>query len=134
MGLENLIDVEQQTLSGSGEQAAGIIAITKVAALAYLMFNLYSPPCFAAIGAMRAEVKSAKWFWGGVGLQLSIGYTVAYAVYTVGTLITDPAALDVTAAVAGGTAVLAMVAVVTVLMIRSGRKVKALSRPRRPIA
>ena len=64
------------------------IAITKVAALAYLMFNLYTPPCFAAIGAMNSEMKSAKWLWGGIGLQLGTGYTVGFLVYQIGTLIT----------------------------------------------
>ena len=67
---------------------AGVIAITKVAALAYLMFNLYTPPCFAAIGAMNSEMKSGKWLWAGIGLQLGTGYTVGYLVYQIGTLIT----------------------------------------------
>jgi ferrous iron transport protein B len=53
------------------------------------MFNLYTPPCFAAIGAMNAEMKSTKWLWAGIGLQLSIGYTVGYLVYQIGTLITE---------------------------------------------
>ena len=65
-------------LEGTGAEVAGIMAITKIAALAYLMFNLYTPPCFAAIGAMNSEMKSAKWLWGGIGFQLAIGYTVAY--------------------------------------------------------
>ena len=52
------------------------------------MFNLFSPPCFAAIGAMNSEMKSSKWLWGGIGLQLAVGYTVGYLVYQVGTLIT----------------------------------------------
>ena len=62
--------------------------LTKVAALAYLMFNLFSPPCFAALGAMNSEMGDAKWFWGGVGLQLATGYTIAFFVYQIGTLIT----------------------------------------------
>ncbi len=65
--------------------------LTKVAALAYLMFNLYSPPCFAAIGAMNSEMKSAKWLWGGIGLQLGVGYIVGFLVYQIGTLITTGA-------------------------------------------
>ncbi|MBE6966241.1 MAG: ferrous iron transporter B [Ruminococcaceae bacterium] len=89
VGLENLIDMDELALlEGAGAEAAGLIAITKVAALAYLMFNLYTPPCFAAIGAMNAEMKSAKWLWGGIGLQLGIGFTVGYLVYQIGTLIT----------------------------------------------
>ncbi|MEE3496934.1 MAG: ferrous iron transporter B, partial [Butyrivibrio sp.] len=60
-------------------------------ALAYLMFNLYTPPCFAALGAMNSEMKSAKWFWGGVALQLATGFTVGFMVYQVGTIITTGA-------------------------------------------
>lgn len=52
------------------------------------MFNLYTPPCFAAIGAMNAEMKSAKWLWGGIGLQLGVGFTVGCLVYQFGTLFT----------------------------------------------
>ena len=92
VGLENLIDTEELAMmEGAGAEIAGIMAITKVAALAYLMFNLFTPPCFAAIGAMNAEMKSAKWLWGAIGLQLGVGFTVAYLVYQVGTLITTGA-------------------------------------------
>ena len=88
-GLENFIDTDAlEMMEGAGAEVAGVIAITKVAALAYLMFNLYTPPCFAAIGAMHSEIKSAKWLWGGIGLQLGIGYTVGFLVYQIGTLIT----------------------------------------------
>lgn len=89
VGLENLIDTDAlEMMEGAGAEVAGIIAITKVAALAYLMFNLYTPPCFAAIGAMNSEMKSSKWLWGGIGLQLGTGYTVGFLVYQIGTLIT----------------------------------------------
>ena len=89
VGLENLIDTEELALmEGAGAEVAGVMAITKVAALAYLMFNLFTPPCFAALGAMNAEINDRKWFWGGVGLQLATGYTLAFLVYQIGTLIT----------------------------------------------
>ncbi len=89
VGLENLIDTDAlEMMEGAGAEVAGIIAITKVAALAYLMFNLYTPPCFAAMGAMNSEIKSKKWLWGGIGLQLGTGYTVGFLVYQIGTLIT----------------------------------------------
>lgn len=89
VGLENLIDTEELALmEGAGAEVAGVFAITKVAALAYLMFNLYTPPCFAALGAMNSEINDRKWFWGGVALQFATGYTVAYLVYQIGTLIT----------------------------------------------
>ena len=89
VGLENLIDAESLELAdGAGGQMAGILAITKAAALAYLMFNLFSPPCFAAIGAMNAEMKSGKWLLAGIALQLGIGFTVSFFVYQIGTLLT----------------------------------------------
>ena len=90
VGLENLIDTEElELMEGAGAEVAGVFAITKVAALAYLMFNLFTPPCFAAIGAMNSEMKSAKWLWGGIGLQFAVGYTVGFLVYQIGTLITE---------------------------------------------
>ncbi len=89
VGLENLIDTEDLAMmEGAGAEVAGILAITKSAALAYLMFNLYSPPCFAALGAMNAEISDRKWFWSGVALQLATGYTLGFLVYQFGTLIT----------------------------------------------
>ena len=89
VGLENLIDTEELALmEGAGAEVAGIMAITKVAALAYLMFNLFTPPCFAALGAMNAELADRKWFWGGVALQLATGFTIGFLVYQIGTLAT----------------------------------------------
>lgn len=126
VGLENLIDTEELALmEGAGEGVASVMAITKVAALAYLMFNLYTPPCFAAIGAMTSEMKSAKWVWGGIGLQLCTGYTVAYLVYTLGTLFTSPSSLNIGAAIAGLVAIIVMISVIVVIAKRSNSNIKA---------
>lgn len=124
VGLENLIDTEELALVGSGSEAAGIIAITKVAALAYLMFNLYTPPCFAAIGAMNSEMKSKKWVWGGIGLQMGTGYTVGYLVYTIGTLITNPSSLNVVMAICGAAVVMVFTVTVIGLIKNTDKKLK----------
>ncbi|GAB6956165.1 ferrous iron transport protein B [Mediterraneibacter glycyrrhizinilyticus] len=87
-GVTNLIDTDELALVGSGSEVAAVMGLTKAAALAYLMFNLYTPPCFAALGAMNSEMKSGKWLFGGICLQLATGYTIAFAVYQIGTLIT----------------------------------------------
>ncbi len=88
-GISSLIDTEELALmEGAGTEVAAIMGLTKAAALAYLMFNLFTPPCFAAIGAMNSEMKSAKWLWGGIGLQMGTGFIVGYLVYQIGTLIT----------------------------------------------
>ncbi len=123
VGLENLINTEELALmEGAGTEAAGVMAITKAAALAYLMFNLYTPPCFAAIGAMNSEMKSAKWIFGGIGLQLAVGFTVGFLVYQVGTLITEG---TVGAAfLPGAIAVIVMAAVIVALCINSENKLK----------
>ena len=86
--ISNLIDTEELELIGEGNAVAAVMGITKVAALAYLMFNLYTPPCFAALGAMNSEMKSAKWLWGAIGLQLATGFSVGFLVYQFGTLFT----------------------------------------------
>ncbi len=123
VGLQNFIDTDELAMiEGSGAEVAGIIAITKVAALAYLMFNLYTPPCFAAIGAMNSEMKSAKWLWAGIGLQLGTGYTVGYLVYQIGTLITTG---TVGAGfVPGLIAVTAFAVVLVALCLRSDKELK----------
>ena len=85
----NFIDTEELALTGGSAEVAAIFGMTKAAALAYLMFNLFTPPCFAALGAMNSEIKSRKWLWGGIGLQFATGYVVAFLVYQIGTLITE---------------------------------------------
>ena len=111
-GMFNLDDLEM--VEGAGAEVAAAFAITKVAALAYMMFNLYSPPCFAAIGAMNAEMKSGKWLWGGIGFQLGVGYTVAFLVYQVGTLITTGSLGN---GFSGGLIAVAVFVIILVLLI-----------------
>ena len=86
--ITSFIDTEELVLVGGANEVAIAMGLTKAAALAYLMFNLFTPPCFAALGAMNSEMQDKKWFWGGVALQLATGYSVAYLVYQAGTLIT----------------------------------------------
>ncbi len=125
VGLENLIDTEELALvDGAGVEVAGVMAISKVAALAYLMFNLFSPPCFAAIGAMNAEMKSKKWLFAGLGLQLGVGFTVGYVVYTIGTLITAPKTLNVGGSIGGLVGVIVFACIITGLIINSNKKIK----------
>ena len=123
-GISNLIDTEALEMAeGAGMEVAAVFAITKVAALAYLMFNLFTPPCFAAIGAMNAEIKDKKWLFGGIALQLGVGYTLGFLVYQIGTLITTG---SVGAGFFGGLmAVVIMVGIVVFLCINADNKLKA---------
>ncbi len=122
-GLTAFIDTEELALVGGANEVAMALGLTKAAALAYLMFNLYTPPCFAALGAMNSEMQSAKWLWGGIALQLGTGYTVAFLVFQIGTLIA-------TGGVGAGflpglIAVIAMIGILLVLMNRAEKKYAA---------
>ena len=118
--ITNFIDTEELELVGGGNEVAMVMGLTKVAALAYLMFNLYTPPCFAAIGALNSELKSFKWLLGAIGLQLATGFTVGFLVYQIGTLITTG---SLGAGFVGGLiAVLAFVCIAVVLILLANRK------------
>ena len=123
-GISNLIDTEALEMAeGAGMEVAAVFALTKAAALAYLMFNLFTPPCFAAIGAMNAEIKDKKWLFGGIALQLGVGYTLGFLVYQIGTLI---ATGSVGTGFFGGLmAVVIMVGIVVFLCINADNKLKA---------
>ncbi len=90
-GITNFIDVEELVMVSGGSTVAGIIGLTPVAALAYLMFNLFTPPCFAAIGAMNSEMEDKKWLMGGVAFQFGMGYVVSFITYQAGTFVTTGA-------------------------------------------
>ena len=121
--LTNFIDTEELALVGAGNEVAAVMGLTKAAALAYLMFNLFSPPCFAALGAMNAELQDKKWFWGGIALQLGTGYTLGFLVFQIGTLITTG---SVGAGFAPGLiAVIVMAIIVVYLVQRANRESKA---------
>ena len=125
VGLENFIDLEELAmLEGSGTEVAGIIAISKVAALAFLMFNLFTPPCFAAIGAMNSEMKSKKWLWAGIGLQFSVGYTLSFLVFFFGTLFTKGSFGETWMPLVGWAVVLVIVAIFTTLVIKRNKSLK----------
>jgi len=118
-GLTSFIDTEELALMGGANEVAMVMALTKVGALAYLMFNLFTPPCFAALGAMNSEINDRKWFWGGVALQFATGYTVAYFVYQIGTLITTG---TFGAGFLPGLVVVAAIAAVIVSLIKKTEK------------
>ncbi|OLQ84831.1 ferrous iron transporter B [Vibrio ponticus] len=90
-GITNFIDTEELALVSGSADVATVMGLSSVAALAYLMFNLFTPPCFAAIGAMNAELENKKWLMGGIGLQLGIAYVTAFVIYQVGTFATTGA-------------------------------------------
>jgi ferrous iron transport protein B len=123
-GITNFIDTDELALMGGANEVAMIIGITKVAALAFLMFNLFSPPCFAAIGAMNSEMKSKKWLWAGIGLQLGVGYTLGFVTYFFGTLFTGANFGSAWMPIVGWAITLALLGVLVFLIVRSKAKQK----------
>lgn len=119
--ITNFIDTEELELIGSGSTVAAAMGLTKAAALAYLMFNLYTPPCFAALGALNSELQSKKWLLGAVCLQLATGFTVGFLVYQIGTLITTG---SLGAGFAGGlAAIIVFVAIVVGIIVKNNRAI-----------
>ena len=118
-GMTNLIDTEELALVGAGGDVANVMGLTAVAALAYMMFNLFTPPCFAAMGAMNSEMQDKKWLWGGIALQLGTGYVVAFLTYQIGTLITTG---SVGAGFVPGLIVVAVLTATVVFLIKRADK------------
>ena len=127
-GISNLINVDELIIAEGAATSeialafGGGVQMSAAAALAYLMFNLFTPPCFAAIGAMNSEMKSAKWLWGGIALQVGVGFTAGYLVYQIGTLITTNTFGK--GFIPGLIAVAVMSGIVVYLCIKADRKVK----------
>ncbi len=123
LAFEHLIGEELEIIEGAGS-IADKMGIGAVAALAYLTFNLFTPPCFAAIGAMNAELKSKKWLFGGIGLQLAVGYTVGFLTYFFGTLITGGEFASVWMPIVGWSVVGAITIVICALILRKNKELK----------
>lgn len=123
-GITNFINLDELTLVGGATDVAMIMNITKVAGLAFLMFNLFSPPCFAAIGAMNSEIKSRKWLWAGIGLQLAVGFSVGFLVYFFGTLFTGANYGSAWMPILGWCIVLAIVGILAFMIIKKKKELK----------
>lgn len=88
---ENVVATFAILLAAASEEAlsmpGGVLTsfFTPVTAYAFLAFNLFTPPCFAAIAAMRSEMGDRKWLFRGLGFQLSVGYLVAMLITQIGT-------------------------------------------------
>jgi ferrous iron transport protein B len=123
--ITNFIDTENLALVGGASDVATVFGITSVAALSYLVFNLFTPPCFAAIGAISSEVESPKWLWGSIGFLFSLGYTLSFTIYQVGTLLTTGAFGS--GFIGGIITVTIMVGIIVFLMKKGDAKVKLAS-------
>ena len=124
-GISNLFDLDELAMiEGSEGVVAATFGISGVAALAFLMFNLFTPPCFAAIGAMNSEIKSKKWLWAGIGLQFAVGYTVGFTVFFFGTLFTGGSFGAVWMPIVGWAIVAVIVVIIGSLIAKKNKQLK----------
>ncbi|MFW6287211.1 MAG: ferrous iron transporter B [bacterium] len=119
-GITNFINPEELALVSGSADVAQVMGLTSVAALSYLVFNLFTPPCFAAIGAMNSEMENKKWLWGAIGSQFGMGYVVAFLTYQIGTLVTTGS--PGSGFIPGLIVVAAMIAYVVYLMKKGEQK------------
>jgi ferrous iron transport protein B len=124
--IANLINTDELAMvEGAADSVANIFGLSTAAALAYLMFNLFTPPCFAAIGAMNAELKSKKWLFAGIGLQFGVGYSIGFLVYFFGTLFTGGDFGAAWMPILGWAMVALFGAVIAALIIKKNKELKA---------
>ena len=131
-GISNLINAEEliiedganvsEIASAFGAGSGG--AMVPVAALAFLLLNLFTPPCFAAIGAMSSEISSKKWFWSGIALQFGVGYSVSFLTFFFGTLFTGGSFGEIWMPIVGWAVVMIMAAIITILIIKNRHSLK----------
>ncbi len=134
-GISNLFSLDELAMSeGSAGTVAATFGITSVAALSLLLFNLFTPPCFAAIGAMNAELKSKKWLFAGLGMQLGVGYTLAFLVYYFGTLFTGGAFAAAWMPLLGWAIVLSLFALTLALILSRRAQDKKRSEEKEAVA
>jgi len=119
---EHLINEDLEAVGSIGASNMGGISV--VAGLAFLMFNLFTPPCFAAIGAMNSEIKSKKWLWAGIGLQFGVGYSVGFLTYFFGTLFTTRDFGAIWMPILGWAIVGLFAAILAVMIIKKNKELK----------
>ena len=118
-GTPNKINADFELIGNGSETLQAVMGISVVIALAYLMFNLFTPPCFAAIGAMNSEIKDKKWFFGGIAFQFGIGYSLAFLVAFFGNLFTQVTYSSIWMPILGWAVVILFVGILTYLIIKN---------------
>ncbi len=103
-------------------------SISALAAYSFLAFNLLCAPCFAAMGAIKREMNSRKWFWFAIGYQTVLAYVVSLCIYQFGVF------LDTGAFGAGTMAAVLLAMGFVYLLLRPGKESKALPVDRKRMA
>lgn len=92
---EGEVDEEEQEIQETGSKLARAGAFTTITAFSFMIFNLLCAPCFAAIGAIRREMNSAKWTWFAIGYMCLLAYVIAFLVNQFGAWLYENAAFGI---------------------------------------
>ena len=123
--IPNLINTSNLETIGEASRIATAIGISAPAGLAFLMFNLFSPPCFAAIGAMNSEINSKKWLFAGIGMQFAVGFVLSFLVFFFGTILTKGNLGEPWMPILGWVITAICIGIASILVLRQNKKLKA---------
>ena len=96
---------------------------TALSAFSFMLFNLLCAPCFAAMGAIKTEMNSAKWTWGAIGYMTVFAYAISLIVFQLGSWISTGIFTVVT-----GVAILILAFLLYLLFRKNPYEKKALAR------
>ncbi len=113
---EEIVGVFGSLSSMAGVEVADIFDGSRLSAYSFLIFNLLCAPCFAAMGAIRREMNSAKWTAGAIAYMCAFAYSVSLIIYQLGTFYINPVFKIGTAAA------VAVLAVLLFLLLRKNRR------------
>ena len=86
---ENIVGTMGVLYGGGAEVYANMaVMFTALSGFAFLAFNLLCAPCFAAMGAIRREMNSHKWFWRAIGYQCGLAWVIALIIFQIGGIFT----------------------------------------------
>ena len=86
---ENIVGTMGILYGAAGDTYAALRdAFTGISAYSFLVFNLLCAPCFAAIGAIKREMNSAKWTWFAIAYQCGFAYVIALMINQFGNIFT----------------------------------------------
>lgn len=86
---ENIVGTLGILYGASGNVYAEMaVSFTGIAGFSFLVFNLLCAPCFAAMGAIKREMNSAKWTWFAIGYQCVFAYAISLMIYQFGSIFT----------------------------------------------
>ena len=112
-------------LSESGNEIWAMVAADfgPVRAYSFMIFQLLCAPCFAAMGAIKREMNSAKWTVGTIAYMCGFAYAISLIVYQIGGLFTGEAGFGVFTVLA-----LVVLAALVYLIVRKGAAEKTLDK------